>query len=98
MSATTLFHLHVQYHILNSLINHPHKTNDPESLQFHDDAVHHAHADGTVRHLCKGTKRHIVLEQNVQVWLASFIAGIQQNRQHESDKPPQRAAGVVQFA
>ena len=61
-AAQTLFHLRIQHHILNRFIHHPHKTQNPEALQFHDNAVHHAHADGAIRHLCQGAKGHIVLE------------------------------------
>ena len=40
----------------------PQQADDPEALQLHDDAVHHAHADGTVGHLGQSTQRHIILE------------------------------------
>ena len=93
-----LFHAAVQHEVFHSLKNHPHKADDPEALQLHHDAVHHAHADSAVGHFGQRPQRHIVLEQDVQVGLALFDAAAQQGAQHSSRQPADGAASVPHLA
>ena len=57
-----LFQLCVEDDVLDCLIGHPQQADDPESLCFHHDAIHHPHAHRTVGHLGQSTQRHIILE------------------------------------